>query len=368
MRQPAPSIDAPAPRRRAPRMWAAPALALLLALALPAAAPARQGAPETVPGLRANLERTVHELAVGIGPRHQGAPRAYARAARRITALLERWGVPYETFPVPAAPAAPPVIVAYPGGPPALRAAPGAQPVLDIAPPPPPPTPPLPPLPLLLGAHYDTVPGTPGAADNASGVAILLETARLLHHPPRAKAGPAPQPTPPGAVCVAFFPNEEEPHFLTPASGSVACATLLAARGLPPGRVVAVDSVGLSPRAQATGILAALFGPGVAVGAREASAPLAHALAAALAARQPVDTVVTDSGGAWIDRSDHAAFIPHGWQGALLTSPGVALAACVHASCDTPANLDFQILENAVLGLVDFAARGPRPPAPAPGP
>ena len=27
----------------------------------------------------------------------------------------------------------------------------------------------------LVGAHYDTVPGTPGADDNASGVAVLLE-------------------------------------------------------------------------------------------------------------------------------------------------------------------------------------------------
>lgn len=33
---------------------------------------------------------------------------------------------------------------------------------------------------LLLGAHYDTVPGTPGADDNASGVAVLLEVARVM--------------------------------------------------------------------------------------------------------------------------------------------------------------------------------------------
>ena len=33
---------------------------------------------------------------------------------------------------------------------------------------------------LLLGAHYDTVSGTPGADDNASGVAVLLEVARVL--------------------------------------------------------------------------------------------------------------------------------------------------------------------------------------------
>jgi Zn-dependent M28 family amino/carboxypeptidase len=36
-------------------------------------------------------------------------------------------------------------------------------------------------LPLVLvGAHMDSVAGTPGADDNASGVAVLLETARLI--------------------------------------------------------------------------------------------------------------------------------------------------------------------------------------------
>jgi Zn-dependent M28 family amino/carboxypeptidase len=34
--------------------------------------------------------------------------------------------------------------------------------------------------PILIGAHYDGVPGTPGADDNASGVAVLLELARQL--------------------------------------------------------------------------------------------------------------------------------------------------------------------------------------------
>ena len=33
---------------------------------------------------------------------------------------------------------------------------------------------------LVIGAHYDTVTGTPGADDNASGVAGVLELARLL--------------------------------------------------------------------------------------------------------------------------------------------------------------------------------------------
>jgi len=34
--------------------------------------------------------------------------------------------------------------------------------------------------PILIGAHYDTVPGSPGADDNATGVAVLLELARIF--------------------------------------------------------------------------------------------------------------------------------------------------------------------------------------------
>lgn len=33
---------------------------------------------------------------------------------------------------------------------------------------------------IVVGAHYDSVPGSPGANDNASGVAVVLETARAL--------------------------------------------------------------------------------------------------------------------------------------------------------------------------------------------
>ncbi len=51
---------------------------------------------------------------------------------------------------------------------------------------------------VVLGAHLDTVQDSPGADDNASGVAALLEVARLL----------AAQPEPP-AVTLAVFDLEE---------------------------------------------------------------------------------------------------------------------------------------------------------------
>ncbi len=40
--------------------------------------------------------------------------------------------------------------------------------------------------PILIGAHYDTVPGSPGADDNATGVSVLLELAKFFtQEPPR---------------------------------------------------------------------------------------------------------------------------------------------------------------------------------------
>jgi aminopeptidase YwaD len=40
--------------------------------------------------------------------------------------------------------------------------------------------------PIVVGAHFDTVPGSPGADDNGSGIAVLLELARIFsEHPPQ---------------------------------------------------------------------------------------------------------------------------------------------------------------------------------------
>ncbi|MBI5864128.1 MAG: M20/M25/M40 family metallo-hydrolase [Planctomycetes bacterium] len=62
---------------------------------------------------------------------------------------------------------------------------------------------------VLLGAHYDTVPETPGADDNASAVAVLLETARLLARRRFRRT-----------IRFVAFACEEPPHFFTPEVGS----------------------------------------------------------------------------------------------------------------------------------------------------
>jgi acetylornithine deacetylase/succinyl-diaminopimelate desuccinylase-like protein len=52
---------------------------------------------------------------------------------------------------------------------------------------------------ILLGAHYDTVSGTVGASDNATGVVVLLEMARLLAQAPISQT-----------LQIVFFDQEEQ--------------------------------------------------------------------------------------------------------------------------------------------------------------
>jgi len=64
--------------------------------------------------------------------------------------------------------------------------------------------------PVVIGAHYDTVPGSPGADDNAAAVAVVLEVAARL------VARPAARP-----VVAAIFDAEEPPYFHSDLMGSV---------------------------------------------------------------------------------------------------------------------------------------------------
>ena len=66
---------------------------------------------------------------------------------------------------------------------------------------------------LLVGAHYDSVMGSPGANDNASGVAALLEISREF-------AAVAPAMT----VRFVAFVNEEPPFFMSDQQGSMVYA------------------------------------------------------------------------------------------------------------------------------------------------
>ena len=86
---------------------------------------------------------------------------------------------------------------------------------------------------VIIGAHYDTVPGTPGADDNASAVAGLLELARLHKESSNEKT----------LVFVAFA-NEEPPCFGSPRMGSMVYAKKLRDRGIPVEVMISLEMIG----------------------------------------------------------------------------------------------------------------------------
>ncbi|MFE5483426.1 M28 family peptidase [Streptomyces sp. NPDC056527] len=96
---------------------------------------------------------------------------------------------------------------------------------------------------VLVGAHLDTVAGSPGADDNASGVAALLEIARLLGGLPR-----------PPAVTLACF-DMEELGFI----GSRVTARALR-RGRSVGGMICLESVGCFATGTGTQTLPPGFG------------------------------------------------------------------------------------------------------------
>jgi len=86
---------------------------------------------------------------------------------------------------------------------------------------------------VIIGAHYDTVPGTPGADDNASAVAGLLELARLHKESSNKKT----------LVFIAFV-NEEPPCFGSPRMGSMVYAKKLKDRGTPVEVMISLEMIG----------------------------------------------------------------------------------------------------------------------------
>lgn len=85
----------------------------------------------------------------------------------------------------------------------------------------------------VIGAHYDSYLDTHGADDNASGVAGLLELARLF------KVNP-----PKGPVELVAFTLEEPPYFATDDMGSARHAKALLASGRPVRLMISLEMIG----------------------------------------------------------------------------------------------------------------------------
>lgn len=199
---------------------------------------------------------------------------------------------------------------------------------------------------VVLTGHYDTVPGSPGADDDASGVAAVLEIARLL--PPEVLAAD---------VVLAAVPFEERGDF----AGARALASALAGRD-DVEVVAAISAEMLGFRAETPRIdgdrgsdLILVGYPGadlVVDTVCAASAAFGGGQVRGLAA----PTVLPD-----VQRSDHTAFADLGVPAAMATDGAEYRNPHYHQPTDTPETLDPEFLAGSTrtlaVGLMALATR-----------
>jgi hypothetical protein len=201
----------------------------------------------------------------------------------------------------------------------------------------------------VVGAHYDTAAGASGADDDASGVAVLMELARLFHDR-KAKR----------ALHFAFFVNGEAPYFETDQMGSLVYAKSLKALGLTVKGMLSLDGLGVYgegppvrpypvtvPPYPASSDFLALIG-------NEASRPLLEQVSASLrdaGSGVPVIASVLEAEMPLARGSDHWAFWKLGMPALLLTDAGEYRYKDYHQKTDQPANLDFERLARVVTAL-----------------
>jgi len=211
----------------------------------------------------------------------------------------------------------------------------------------------------ILGAHYDTVAGTPGADDNASGVAVLLEVARLA----RNLAWPKPW---------AFigFTCEEPPAFFTPYMGSRVYAKQARKQQAKILGMLCLEMVGYYsqiPGSQSLPLPLRLMGyptTGNFIGlvSDRRSRPLMVRLEAAIkdGGVLPAVTLAVPLGGHLLPEvrlSDHANFWDEGYPAVMLTDTAFMRNLHYHGPGDVMDRLDLKAMTELTLGLVNFIER-----------
>ena len=202
---------------------------------------------------------------------------------------------------------------------------------------------------IVIGAHYDSVTGTPGANDNASGTAAVLELARLLQssHPHR-------------TILFVFFTNEEPPYFQTDEMGSLVYANELHKQGAQIKGMIAVETIGYysdTPGSQHYPSLMSLFYPNTGnfvafVGDPESRDFLHRCIKAFRESTEfPSEGAAPPSDIPGVGWSDHWSFWQQGWPAIMVTDTAPFRYRQYHLPSDTADKIDFGRMARIVAGL-----------------
>ena len=202
---------------------------------------------------------------------------------------------------------------------------------------------------VVVGAHYDSAPGTPGANDNATGTAALLELASSFADRATGRT-----------LRLVFFVNEEPPYFQTPSMGSWVYAQRCRERGERITAMLSLETMGYfsdEPGSQKYPFPIGLFYPSKAdflgfVG-NTSSRALVHQ---AIQSFRGVATVPSDGVAApafipGIGWSDQWSFWRAGYAGVMVTDTAPFRYPHYHAAADTPDKIDYDRLARVVTGV-----------------
>lgn len=202
---------------------------------------------------------------------------------------------------------------------------------------------------VLVGAHYDSVQGSPGADDNASGTAALLALVKFtsLQKPAR-------------TLRFVAFVNEEPPFFMTEKMGSLVCARRCRERGENIVAMLSLESIGYfsaGERSQKYPFPVGLFYPSrgdfIAFVGRTTDAALVRRCVKTFRERAQFPSEGGALPGALpgIGWSDHWAFWQAGYPALMATDTAPFRSPHYHTSDDTPDKLDYDRFARVVDGL-----------------
>ena len=203
---------------------------------------------------------------------------------------------------------------------------------------------------IVIGAHYDSVLGAPGANDNGSGMAAVLALARRL-----AKKQPS------QTLRFVAFVNEEPPYFQTSQMGSLVYASRCKARGDQISAMISLETIGYFSDAPDSQVypspLLGAFYPRVGnfigfVGNIDSRRLVRRALSSfRRAERLPSEGAAVPAfipGVAW---SDHWSFWQQGYPAIMITDTAPFRYPHYHALTDTPDKLEYDRFALAVSAL-----------------
>ena len=203
---------------------------------------------------------------------------------------------------------------------------------------------------VVVGAHYDAAGPLPGADDNASGVAGLLELARLLGKSP-----------PPLRVELVAFTLEEPPFFRTADMGSAIHARSLRERGLKVRAMLSLEMIGYFSDAGGSQhlpspLLRAFYpsrGDFIAVVGKFDQRGLVRRVKRAMlgASPLPVYSVNAPRSIPGVDFSDQLNYWGAGYDAAMITDTAFYRNPNYHTARDTAGTLDYARMAMVVDGV-----------------